>query len=164
MASSRYITVPDLYDAWDRRIVEQLTSDGGGKPEMDSNNLKAIWAIERASDDVQMAATVGERYTETDLTTLSTDDREALKGLVADLAMWHLFKRRGAAIPESVAMAKNDAKITLKELRNGSAVFPVATARTAGQATVSVIPATTRDRLNYVSDSSFFGPAQDQAY
>ncbi len=164
MASPEYITVPEFYVAWDRRVVEQITSDGGGKPEMDQDNLKAVWAIKRASDEVQMAATVGGRYTTTQLSTMDTDDRQALTGLVADLAMWHLFKRRAATMPESVRDARNAARDTLKDLRSGNAVFPIATARTAGQATVSIIPATTRAELNYVADSRFFGHAQDREY
>lgn len=156
MASPAYITVAELYKSYDRRLIEELGSDIGGPGGMTTANEKIQTAIERASEDVQMAATVGERYTTDDLDTLKTDDRWALKGLVADLAAYRLLTRRMADVPEALRESFRLANEQLKALRDGDAVFPIDSARAAGKPAISIISAAQRGNLNMVSDSEFF--------
>ena len=160
MASSSYITVADLYQAYDRRLIEELGTDIGGAGGMTSSNERIQTAIERASEDVQMAATVGGRYTTDDLDTMKTDDRWALKGLVADLAVYRLVSRRMADIPEALREALRLANETLKSLRDGDAVFPIEASRTAGKPSISIITESQRSNLGMTSDSEFFPARQ----
>ncbi len=164
MASPAYITVDELYDAYDRRLIEELGTDIGGAGGMTTANSKILTAIERASEDVQMAATVGGRYTTDDLDTLKTDDRWALKGLVADLAVYRLVSRRMADIPEAIREALRLANERLAELRDGDAVFPVDSARTSGKASISIISESQRGRLDMVADSEFFPMRNTRAF
>ncbi len=156
MASPAYITPAELYSCYDRRLIEELGSDMGGPGGMTTANEKIQTMIERASEDVQMAATVGGRYTTTQLDTLKTDDRWALKGLVADLAAYRLLTRRMADVSEAMREAFRLANEQLKSLREGDAVFPIASARTAGVPAISIISAAQRANLDMVADSEFF--------
>ena len=156
MASPAYITPAELYNVYDRRLIEELGSDIGGPGGMTTGNVRIQTAIERASEDVQMAATVGGRYTTDDLDTLQTDDRWALKGPVADLAAYRLLARRMADVSEAMRETFRLAHELLDKLREGDAVFPIASARTAGVPAISIISAAQRGNLNMVSDSEFF--------
>jgi hypothetical protein len=156
MASPAYITVAEFYDAYDRRLIEELGTDIGGAGGMTSSNERIYTAIERASEDVQMAATVGNRYSTDELDDLVTADRWAIKGLVADLAIAHLVSRRMSDIPEAIREKVRDAKETLAALRDGDAVFPIEAKRTAGKPKISIIGESQRANLNLVADTEFF--------
>lgn len=156
MASPAYITVAELYDTYDRRLIEELGSDMGGPGGMTSANKKIQTAIERASEDVQMAATVGGRYTTDNLDTLKSEDRWALKGPVADLAAYRLMTRRMADVSEAMRETFRLAHELLDKLRDGEAVFPIDSARAAGKPAISIISAAQRGNLNMVADSEFF--------
>lgn len=156
MASPAYITPSELYNTYDRRLIEDLATDIGGPGGMTTLNVKIQTAIKRASEDVQMAATVGGRYSTTELDTLQSEDRWALKGLVADLAAYRLLTRRMADVTEAMREVFRTANEQLKALREGDAVFPIAQARTAGVPAISIISASQRANLDMVADSEFF--------
>ena len=164
MASASYITVADLYNAYDRRMIEQLSSDTTGAGALTSSNEKITTAIERASEDIQMAVTVGDRYSTDDLDTMKTDDRWALKGLVAKLAIGYLVGRRMDDIPNSVRDDVDEAKKTLDMLRKGERVFPVEASRTAGKGKLAHLSTGQRSRMKLVSDQPFFPPTRVRNY
>ncbi len=163
MASPQYITPAELYDAFDRRLIEKLSGDGQSGP-IDSNNTKIITSIERASERIQMAATVGNRYTTDELDTMQTDDRWALKELAAQLTVGILAGRRGAGIDESIQQQMDHAEKVLERLENGDMVFPVAVNRQAGKAEISVMQPATRGLINLVGDTDFFPDSPIRAY
>lgn len=156
MASPQYITPAELYNAYDRRMVEQLGTDSSGNAPLNSTNARVTTAIERASEDVQMAATVGGKYSTTDLDTLQTDDRWALKGVVASLAIGYLVARRMDETPNAVKDAIDEARKVLDQLRSGERVFPIDSARTSGRASLVHLSTGQRARMDLVSDQPFF--------
>jgi len=159
MAQASYLTITELREQYDLRLLQQLGSDSGaplsGDPPTDSSGILAN-AIERGSSDVESHALRGGRYTATELVDLATADDWTLKSLVADLAMGHLFMRRGGTAPPAIENRIEQAKRDLEDLRDGREIFNSAPHQTAGKAKIVVIPAQDRARLNLVSDLPYF--------
>lgn len=87
---------------------------------VEGGNLYAI--LMDASGDVEMAALNGERYTPTDLQTLTGNSLSALKRLVADIAIWRCYQRRpdlNQPMPQQSQVAAN----LLNALASGERVF-----------------------------------------
>jgi hypothetical protein len=157
MAQATYITVAELVEAYDRRILADLSSDSGiDRGELDSTNPILSNVIERASADVEAAALVGGRYTTTVLADLQTADDWTLKGLVADLALLHLHDRRGSAPSTSLQERFKRASDMLEKLGEGKVVFNNAGTIDAGTPEVLVISAGDRANLKMVSDEPIF--------
>lgn len=164
MAQAQYITVAEWQEGTDDNVLAQLASDTGS-PEVDPDNSAVLLnCIERGSADVEKHALRGQRYTGADLAALQTADDWSLKGLVTDLATMHLYRLRGAVIPEAVQSRIDIAQSELNELASGSIVFNDAGAQAAGAPKVSVISLNTRQNLGLASDSVFFPPRLGQTY
>ena len=56
MAQAKYITVAELVETLDTRIIGELTSDSGSATTVNESNAPALNAIERASGLVEAAA------------------------------------------------------------------------------------------------------------
>lgn len=160
MAQNKYITVAEWGEGFDDRLLAQLSSDTGTPGTVDESNAVLLHCIERASADVESATLRGERYTETDLTALQTDDDFTLKGLVIDLATMHLFGVRGIGFPEHVQRMVDRGKDKLEALATGKRIFRHDSNVTAGAPVVHITPASRRSQLKMVSDSAFFPAAR----
>lgn len=87
-------------------------------------------ALLRASGEVELSCFRGGRYTPTDLADLTGASEAALKGLVCDLAFYHLANRR---IPNASEMAGyKEAQELLKALRDGEIIFGLQESADAG--------------------------------
>ena len=155
MAQAKYITVAELVETLDTRIIGELTSDSGSATTVNESNAPALNAIERASGLVEAAAVRGSRYTTSDLTDLQGGDNWILKGLVAGLAKCILYQRR-PPVPDAVEVEWKGLQDQLKALANGEIIFADDDAADAGKAEVQVISATNRGELGLVSDEPYF--------
>lgn len=156
MAQAKYISVAELAEAYDIRLLEQMASDTGSAVTADESEARLLNAIERGSADVQAAVLRGGRYTATDLTDLQTADDWTLKGLVAARAIIHVFRRRGGSAPADVQAIADESAQKLDDLRDGRAIFTDADAIAAGKPKVVVISQGDRDNLNLVADGPNF--------
>jgi hypothetical protein len=121
-------------------------------------------AIERASADVESHALRGNRYTADELADLATDDDWTLKAIVADLAIGHLFSRRGGDMPPSIEARVERSRQDLVDLRDGREIFNSNPHIAAGRAKIVAIPETTRSRLGLVADQEYFPRRQTRIY
>lgn len=119
-----YCTPTQFGQRYDVRSLAQRLSDNGEDVQdaLADDKLEAI--LMQASGRVEMACSVGEKYTPADLTALAaseTNMAETLAGLVADLAIPIIFRRR----PEILAQFPQvqEANNVLAALAEGSAAI-----------------------------------------
>lgn len=156
MAQTRYITAAELAETYDSRTLAEISSDDGSPAEVSETNAVVLNAIERASADVESYALRGGRLSAADLTSLVDADDWTLKGIVAALAVAHLYRRRGRSMPEDVRSAFENASKSLKDLDAGRQVFNLAASIKAGKPATSVVSVNTRADMRFVSDQPFF--------
>lgn len=110
----------------DARRIGDLISDSDARVAAASVPAHATVTacLLRASGEVEMAAQVGGKYTPTDLAGLTGAAAQALKGLVCDLAVWHIEKRRARGITPADVPGASEAYLVLEALRDGELVFP----------------------------------------
>jgi len=156
MAQTKYITVAEWAEGFDNNVMAELSSDTGTLGTVNESNTALLNCIERASADVESHALRGGIYSLTDLLDAQSDDDWSLKGLVASLATVYLYRVRGTPLPPDVKPLYEEAKATLKDLRDGKRVLNNAGAVDAGQPKVAVISASNRGNLHLQSDSMFF--------
>jgi len=123
-SSTAYASAADLLNAHDAGKVGDYATDSGARlseGQILAPDAKVTAALLRASGEVEMACYRGERYTPTMLAALTGASAAALKGLVCDLAFYHLAKRR-MPNPESVPGYK-EAMEKLEALRDGELIF-----------------------------------------
>jgi hypothetical protein len=122
-----YASYADLALAHDVRKIGQLVADKNKELPESALAVHPVitFVLKRASGEVEQACFVGGRYSAADLGALAGVGLEALKGLVCDLAFWHLTKRRYREVaPEDCPGAK-EALDALQMLRDGVRVFPL---------------------------------------
>lgn len=159
-SSSPYCTPAAFLRYADARTAGDLVGDVGQRVDPVSLLTDAVLAaaLLRASGDVEAACLAGERYRPADLTALSgTAGGEYLAGLVADLALGYLYRRRpdkGQA-PGCVG----DALAKLAQVKQGEAVFGIVEVEQAGRASHEVEDAQdVEDRaLTATAMSRYFG-------
>lgn len=123
-SASAYAGVADLTAYHDERHVRDMCGDADARETGDlSANAKVTKALLRASGEVEQAVLVGGRYTPEMLAALTGASLEALKGLVADLAYWHLSKRRYPQQKVSDCPGAEKAFEMLELLKAGERVF-----------------------------------------
>lgn len=128
MASSEtaYATGADLVLYHDVRRIGDLISDTDTRvvaASVPDHPLVAIM-LKRASGEVEMACQVGGKYSPEALAALDGVAAEALKGLVCDLAAWHLEKRRSRSVKLDDVPGAAEAYGVLRALEEGALVFP----------------------------------------
>lgn len=156
MAQNTYATFNDLILAYDRHLVAELSSDEPGASGMSGTNVIATRALERASADIEAFLIRAGRYSTDDLETLQSESNTLLIGLTCDLAMGHLYARRGKDVPAAIQGRLDGAMETLKGLRDGSQILRDTPSITAGKVQVSVISPSKRVQRGFVSDEPFF--------
>ena len=165
MAQTKYLTIAELKESFDTRMLGQLCSYSGTPVTLsDESNAVALNAIEKASGEIQSYALRGERYTSENLDTIYAADDWSLKGLCATLTVKHLFRGKATSAPPDVQAMIDEATATCEALGKGERVFNLSTAASAGKAAVKVVNNATRGRINMVSDSEYFPTRQDRAY
>jgi len=164
MAQTKYISVAELIESFDYRMLSQLCSYSGSPGTMNESNTIALNAIEKASAEVQSYALRGNRYTADNLDTINTNDDWTLKGLCCTLTVKHLFRGKATSAPPDVQSMIEEATATCEALAKGERIFNFDTAASAGKAAVKVISTQTRGRMNMVSDTQFFPDRQDRTY
>lgn len=160
MAQTKYITVAELAESYDARLLADLGGDGSANLVVDEDNAIITNAIERASAKVESFALRGGRYSEADLAALQADDDWKLKGLVASIAISFLFRRRAGQAPPDIEKEIEAANKDLDDLRDGKTIFRDDGAIAAGKATAAVLSSGSRGRLGLVADGPFFPPSK----
>ncbi len=156
MPQATYITPDELARAYDSRPVGELSSDDGTVGVINPSNEILMTAIERASADVESAVLKSRRYTIEDLQALQANDDWTLKGIVADLAVAHLYQRRGTAMPDAWQRAADRAEAQLEALRTGREIFTDDAAAAAGEPRPRTFTSTARSNLGIISDTPYF--------
>ena len=165
MAQTKYLTIAELKESFDTRMLGQLCSYSGSPSALgDETNAVALNAIEKASGEIQSYALRGERYTSENLDTIYAADDWSLKGLCATLTVKHLFRGKATSAPPDVQAMIDEATATCEALVKGEGIFNLGTIASAGKAAISLISNANRGRINMVSDSEYFPPRQDRAY
>tara|TARA_R110002012_G_scaffold196616_2_gene365089 strand:- start:2751 stop:3248 length:498 start_codon:yes stop_codon:yes gene_type:complete len=165
MAQTKYITIAELKESFDTRLLGQIASYSGTPDSLsDESNTVALNAIEKASAEIQSYALRGNRYTADNLDTINTNDDWTLKGLCCTLTVKHLFRGKATSAPPDVQSMIEEATATCEALAKGERIFNFDTAASAGKAAVKVISTQTRGRMNMVSDTQFFPDRQDRTY
>jgi phage gp36-like protein len=162
-SSTSYADADDLVLAHDVNKICHYASDAGVSltpGDLPTNSVVSA-ALLRASGEVEMACYRGEKYTPTDLESLTGASQAALKGLVCDLAFYHLAKRR-IPEPEKVSGYK-EARETLASLIKGDLVFGIQESARAGQMSTIDISARSDGISNRPTEvfSRFFGNRSD---
>lgn len=158
-SAASYATVTQLLQYHDQRQIADLVKDNDTRETGVATNAYVLAALKRASGELEMACTMGKRYTPADLNAINGVSREALIGLVCDLAYWHLVKRRhpGATL-ENVPGALTAYGI-LGQLRKGELVFGLLEQQEAAlMETITRVPNDEEDRRRTVTQAMrFFG-------
>tara|TARA_R110002012_G_scaffold307268_1_gene512626 strand:+ start:567 stop:1061 length:495 start_codon:yes stop_codon:yes gene_type:complete len=164
MAQTKYITVAELIESFDSRMLKQLCSYSGSPGTMNESNTIALNAIEKASAEIQSYALRGGLYSTGALDTIKTDDDWTLKSLCCSLTVKHLFRGKAANAPPDVVAMIGEATATLEALSTGKRIFNYTTSPDAGKAAVKVMRNQTRGQINMVSDSDYFPDRADRVY
>lgn len=121
-----YISVEQFLNMKDWRPVAQLSVDDGTQPDKTTlqTNQNLLSILMSSSGEVESYLVAGGRYTSADLQAVNGVSSAFLQQIVADIAMYNLFCRRGAnGPPESVIAARDAAYALLDKLNDGKLVL-----------------------------------------
>lgn len=151
--SAAYCTIDQMLEAYDHRSIGQLLGDD--KVALNESEVRASTRLtrilKRASGMVEAACLVGEKYTAASLGALTGNSAEHLAGLVADLAMGMLWRRR-PHLDKAVPPQFTEALDTLAKLRLGERIFAIDENAEAGLPAIDVQSAAeieAEDRASY---------------
>lgn len=120
-----YATPTEFLKRYDARIVGDLVRDSGEQATsaelLDDVNLQA--ALDDASGDIDAALMVGERYTPTELDSLTGNSQTLLIRMCCDIAMAFLLRRRPSKDADKDTARLELAERHLNRLRDGEQVF-----------------------------------------
>lgn len=122
-SSVAYASAADLLNAHDAEKIGDYARDDGTRltPGAILTSTVVAAALLRSSGEVESACVAGERYTPSDLAALTGASQAHLKGIVCDLAFYHLAKRRK---PDAKTVpGYMEAQEALKSLRLGETIF-----------------------------------------
>jgi hypothetical protein len=165
MAQTKYITIAELKESFDSRMLGQLGSYSGTPDALgDESNTVILNSIEKASAEIQSYALRGNRYTADNLDTIKDDDDWTLKGLCATLTVKHLFRGKATQAPADIVQMIEEGKEICEALGSGGQIFNFDQAVSGGEASVVLIPSNTRGQLRLASDQQFFPDRLDRKY
>lgn len=158
--STSYCTAAQFAQRYDVRSLAQRLSDTGSDIQSVLTDAKLAAILKEASGKVEMAAFIGQRYTTADLAAIAasaTNATESLAGLVADLAIPIIFKRRPEVIPQFPQV--QEAKDMLGALAEGVRIFQFSETAAAGVLDTDIeTPDIVRDRNLWTYQARrFFG-------
>ena len=159
-STASYCSAAKFVQRYDTRSLAQRLSDTGQDVSSVLTDANLASILKEASGKVEMAALIGERYTVADLEAIaasSTNAAESLAGLVADLAIPIIFKRRPELMPSFPQV--EEAKNLLGALAEGVRIFQFAETIAAGYLDTDIeTPAIVRDRNLWTYQARrFFG-------
>lgn len=142
--STAYITAAELLVFVDFRTLSDLCSDDNGRPLKsdftDSTTVlgaTTVAILKAASGYVEMACLNGGRYTPDDLAGLTGNQAQALKKIVANLALWDFYCRRpDPGMPEPPQCA--EANRLLDAIASGEKIFGIQETIDAGHAELTI--------------------------
>lgn len=142
-----YATASDMVNRYDSRELGQLCSDTKvPAAEVDlSANGKMTAALSEATGIIKAHLKKAGRYTDTELSALSGESLEFLKGITCTLAFWFLWRRKhylGDRDPQR-EMIQREADTVLQMLRDGTIVLDVEANIDAGKPQVEAVPRAT---------------------
>lgn len=162
MPLAQYALAADMLVRFDARLLSHLLSDSGLNATVDDTSAILTAALVDASDKVLSFTLRGGVYTQADLTELYTQGSPILKNMVCSIAAAQLYARRGEEMPSSVADGSRVALQTLKDLRDGKAVFGGASAASiegnieSGAGDAAIVNLNESTQLRFAADSPFY--------
>lgn len=117
-----YATPTELLQRYDARLIGDLVRDDGVQEPASSlpTNAVLLAVLADASAAVDAAVFVGNRYTPTQMSSLSDTAAAFVRRLTCDLTLVYLKRRRGRFDQERDAALLNDVNATLQSLRDGT--------------------------------------------
>lgn len=133
-SSTSYCSGAQFTDFNDWRSAAELLSDAGVRLATESevqSSARLNRLLLRASGWVESACLVGSKYTPADLQAVDGASAEFLAGLVADLTMAFLWRRR-PHLDKAVPPQFVEAEAILQRIRNGERIFALQETMNAG--------------------------------
>lgn len=151
-----YATASQFKARYDARQLGQLASDTGVPvPPAELENSAAIAAVlEDASGEIDAALLQGNRYTTTQLASLSGNSASHLVRLCCKIAWGLLWERRSYADDGRRDEAMESARRELNRLKNGEHVFDVDEVQDAGNPEASIPSRVDYQRMNLIVDEA----------
>lgn len=116
-----YATPTEMLQRYDARLLGELVQDAGTAISaaglLTDTNLAA--ALADASSAIDVAVSVGDRYTPAQMADLSDTAAAFCRRLTCDLALIYVKRRRGRFDPEKDGALLEEVNATLKSLRDG---------------------------------------------
>lgn len=119
----QYATISDFSARYDVRLLGDLVNDDNTRSGSLSGNAILTTLLTEATARVKAAAQSRGAYTESQLDALYVALDPFLIGLVCDVAMGLLYRRRGKGMPDGHQEVFDAAMDQLKDLRDGRLVF-----------------------------------------
>jgi phage gp36-like protein len=152
-SATAYATATDLINAHDAGKIGDYAKDGAQlTPNQILTDTKVAAALLRASGEVEAYCVKGGRYTPTDLAALTGAGQAFLKGLVCDLALYHLAKRRGVPDAAKAVPGYAEAMKMLESLGLGEAIFGFQQVADAGNMDTMDLSQNSAGRLQRITD------------
>lgn len=129
------ITVQDLLDRFDQRLIADLAADDGNPPGGTEilTHPRVVAALQDAIGEVRSAVLQGKRYTWEELEALGTEDLAYLKRVVTTRAILNLAAARVSTFgQENYHAAQRWVEEKLDQLARGERIFATAGAQAAG--------------------------------
>ena len=129
------ITVQDLLDRFDQRLVADLAADEGMPPPVSAlaDHPRVVAALQDAIGEVRSAILQGRRYQWEELENLDAADKAFLKRLVCTRAMLNLAAARVNVYgEENYRAAQEWVEEKLAQLARGDRIFATPSAQDAG--------------------------------
>lgn len=153
-----YATPAEMTSRYDVRQLGDLVRDDGERATpaelLTDANLQT--ALDDASGEIDAALMQAQRYTPTELASLTGNSRAYLVRLTCMLAFAYLWNRRqwGTVYDDARDEANDKARRQLERLRKGEHVFDLEPQKDAGLPTVSTPTIATITNQNYVVDEA----------
>ncbi len=117
-----YCTIAQLYERYDKRMVDQLSNDANTTAP-NAGNVQA--AIDDGAADILTATLRGKQYTAIQLDVLVASGDKVLVRLNADIAMRHMARRRGLGVAQGLESAFERSEKFLRQLSGGDRVLNI---------------------------------------
>lgn len=124
------VTVADLVNRWDARLLAQLARDDGQLETNLASNPRISAALRGAEGQLRAAILKGGRYSIEELEQLDPEDLEFYKDIVCNLAMLRLAAARVNTIGGDIYKTlREDTQQLLRQLESGEMIFASPRAR-----------------------------------
>lgn len=160
--ADRYAAISDLTTRYDVRVLGDLVNDDNTRTASGILTGNAILntMLDEATARLKASAQASGAYSEDQLDALATALDPLVVGLVCDIALGLLYRRRGRGVPEGHQDVVDAATDALDRLRKGEMVFGTAGALSA-QVPAGYRPSAAESLAHFpVTNSPMFPDAQ----